>query len=321
MEDDSTMRTFWVACVVLAALPCSARADLRFDVPHARLGEIRSGIPVQHQFSFRNDGPGDIELLEARTTCGCIKPTFTQKVIAPGQQGVVPLAIQTLTQPAGPHTWQLTVVYREAGEVKQAPLQVSAVVITEIVVEPAALTIVASGEVNATLTVTDMRAQPTPIKSLESTAPWLRLRAEAPIRTDKGHVLYRIAVQVGEDCPAGRHDETIVLHSADPIYGQLRVPVVVSKRAAARVVATPADLELRTLARLVRLTDSQGQPVVVEMAAAENPAVKCQVVPEGVRVTLDRSALATPGAGETRLNIRLRAPTAETLRVLVRWDD
>src|SRR2546427_745493 len=105
----------WAIWTVVAALALAgqARADLRFDGTSVNLGEVRAGVPLVCQFAFVNDGPSAVELIEARPGCGCLKPQLDQLRFVPGQHGVIPLEIHTLGQAAGPHTWLLTICYRD----------------------------------------------------------------------------------------------------------------------------------------------------------------------------------------------------------------
>src|SRR5437764_15023342 len=98
---------FWAIYTIAAFLGAGGqgRADLRFDSTSVKLGEIRAGVPLVSQFTFVNDGPGTVELTEARPGCGCLSPRLEQRPFAPGQRGTIPLEIHTLGQAARPHTW------------------------------------------------------------------------------------------------------------------------------------------------------------------------------------------------------------------------
>src|SRR5262249_35153224 len=152
-------------------------ADLHFDGTTVKLGEIRAGVPLVSQFTFVNDGPGTVEVLEARPGCGCLVPLLEQRQFAPGQRGVIPLEIHTLGQPAGPHTWQLTLTYRDGEQFREKTLAVTATVVIEVSVQPASLTLFADGPVTHELTLTDLRPKPLAITRVETTAPWLHGKA------------------------------------------------------------------------------------------------------------------------------------------------
>src|SRR5947207_10267145 len=111
----------WAFCAVLTALAADgqARADLRFDATAVNLGEIRAGVPLVSQFTFVNDDPGAVEVSEVRPGCGCLSARLEQRRFTAGQHGVIPLEIHTLGQAAGPHTWQLTIAYRDGDQVRE----------------------------------------------------------------------------------------------------------------------------------------------------------------------------------------------------------
>jgi Protein of unknown function (DUF1573) len=204
---------------------------LRFEPASLRLGEIRSGVPLSCQFTFVNTGPHSVELVEARPGCGCLKPRFEQRVFSAGQQGIIPLEIQTLGQPAGPHTWQMTVVYREGEHLHEQALQVIATVVTEISVQPASLLLLAEGAMTHMVTVTDLRAEPLRISSVETTAPFLHAEPGPFAKDEFGNFTCKIKVQIDSKTPVGRHDELLVIHTSDPIYPEFKIPITVVKRA------------------------------------------------------------------------------------------
>ena len=47
------------------------------------------GGQVSHTFTFTNTGTAPLVILEARSSCGCTKPTFTARPIEPGQKGEI----------------------------------------------------------------------------------------------------------------------------------------------------------------------------------------------------------------------------------------
>src|SRR5205823_2617155 len=94
--------TFPVAALfALAGTP--ARADLRFAQPIASAGEVRTGIPLAHRFTYVNEGPEAVEITETRGSCGCLTPRLAQRVLQPGETGTLVLEVNTLSQDAGYH--------------------------------------------------------------------------------------------------------------------------------------------------------------------------------------------------------------------------
>ena len=244
------------------------------------MGEIRSGLPMTCQFDFANCGKKALEVVEVRPGCGCLKPRLDQRSFTPGQRGMLPLEVQTLGQAAGPHTWHLTVHYREGGsdQIREQALEVNATVVTEVSVQPAALTLVTEGGLSQEITVTDLRAAPLKIVGVKSTSAQVQVEAGDFAKDANGNFSSKITVQASADLEPGRHDEFLVIHTDDPQYGEFKIPVTVVKQVTRRITAMPAEVLLHSSA-LVRLRDQQDQPVVVECVTSDHPNVICQWAP------------------------------------------
>jgi Protein of unknown function (DUF1573) len=271
------IRAAWAICTVAIVLvaPPHCRADLRFDAVTVDLGDIRSSVAVSREFAFVNNGPEVVELVEARPSCGCLKPRLDTTHFAPGKRGGVALEVNTLGQPAGPHAWQLTLVYKVGVEVKEQTLQVSATVVTEVTVQPAAVTLVVEGALTHELTLTDLRARPLVITAVETTSSWLTAAAGPLVRDAFGNATSKIRLAIAAECPVGRHSESVVIHTSDPTYSALTVPVTVVKREAPACMVTPSEVRLTTGPRLVRVADRFDRAVQVQNVQAGDPAVAC----------------------------------------------
>src|SRR5262249_53308984 len=141
----------------------AARADLRFASPVVHAGVVRTGAPLAHQFTFINQGPETVELIDARPSCGCLRPSVTKRVYQSGEEGRLKLEVHTLNQAAGPHNWTVRLQYRCGESTYEAVLQLSAKLITEVLVQPAAMVVIADKATNHELTLTDLRSHPLPI--------------------------------------------------------------------------------------------------------------------------------------------------------------
>lgn len=63
--------------------------DLQHD-----FGPVKKGAVAQYSFSFKNGGKQDLQITNVAPACGCTSSEFT-KVVPPGQQGQVTLAVNT----------------------------------------------------------------------------------------------------------------------------------------------------------------------------------------------------------------------------------
>jgi hypothetical protein len=207
-----------------------ARAELRFAAVRVDLGEVRSGAKLGHAFMFVNAGPGPVEIVEARPSCGCLRPRLERTRYQPGERGSIPLEVNARGESAGPHTWRLQLLYREGGQTREATLEVAARVITEVTLQPAALTLIADGPITQDILLTDLRPQPLTLRHLSTSAAYLKARAGERVRDGLGHWVYHIRLEFSGDCPEGRHDEALVLYTDDPEYGELKLPITLTRR-------------------------------------------------------------------------------------------
>ena len=52
-------------------------------------GEIPTGDPVTHKFTFTNTGDIPLIISSAKASCGCTVADYTKEAIAPGAEGMV----------------------------------------------------------------------------------------------------------------------------------------------------------------------------------------------------------------------------------------
>src|SRR5205807_404185 len=142
-------------------------------------------------------------------------------------------------QSAGDRAWTVDVSYRAGGELKQQTVRLTGHIIAEVQVQPAALTVFTDHALEHTLIVTDIRAKPLKITAARASASYLKPRIGDPSRDEQGHWKCRITLEVSADCPEGRHEERLDVITSDPDYPDLRIPVVVVKRAKQRLTVTP----------------------------------------------------------------------------------
>ena len=101
-----------------------------------------------------------MEIAEARASCGCLTPRLTAREVKPGEEMGVELEINTLSQPSGPNSWTVQLRYRERETLKETTLRLSAQLISEVMVEPAAMVLLADKSAGHEVKVTDTRSKP-----------------------------------------------------------------------------------------------------------------------------------------------------------------
>jgi hypothetical protein len=305
----------------------TARAELEFSETRAEVGDVRSGPVLSHAFRFVNQGPATSDIIDVRASCGCLTPRLERRSYAPGEEGRLVLEVNTLTQAAGPHTWRLDLRARTGSNLQDVALLLSGTLVTEVTVQPAALSLFVDRAVSEEVVVTDLRSTPFTIVAVAATSPAVPVHAGVRYRDAAGHWTCRIAVQVADDYPEGRHEETLSIYTDDPLYRELKVPLTIVKHLRQRLSAAPAEVGLQAApgqplpSRIVLLRDRDNQPVVVSDVQADSPAVTCQWArgPDNmatVKIHVDGAQLPA-GSLRTTVHVRVSAPVPEVIDIPV----
>src|SRR5262245_20794033 len=110
-------RTVVPCLLVVAGLGTPlARAELTCQAPIFQAGQLNSGKTLVHRFSLVNRGSQVVQVNEVKPGCGCLKAGLDRKSFKPGETGTLTVEISTVTQPAGPNTWVVSVRGSEAGK-------------------------------------------------------------------------------------------------------------------------------------------------------------------------------------------------------------
>jgi hypothetical protein len=310
--------------VVLAAGP--ARAGLECPEPVANGGEVRSGVTLRHVFRLVNRGPAAVDVTDVRSSCGCLVPRVDRRHLAPNEEGSLPVEVNTLRQGAGSHNWRIVVRYVEDGKPGELSVILAARVISEVRVEPPALSIHTEAGIAHVLTVTDRRPRPLAVRAVESSMQELRVCVGGAGRDSSGLSGTTVRVEVPADFPEGRHVGVLRILTDDPTYAELEVPVTVVKRPAQQVWASPAEVLLSgppgtaLPAQVVLLSAAQGREVRVDRVEPDDAALECRwAAGPGPRSTLriraDRARIPS-GTLKTAVRVHLRAPSPGTVVVI-----
>ncbi|MDE6564724.1 MAG: DUF1573 domain-containing protein [Muribaculaceae bacterium] len=125
-----------VAIVLMAAVPASARkpgekVGLEFPELSYDFGTIEGGEGkyVVHEFTFNNTGDGAVAVISAIASCGCTRPEYTRKPVAPGKTGKVKVTFNTAGQ-KGEINKDIKLRLRSAnGKSEQVTLRIAGVVV------------------------------------------------------------------------------------------------------------------------------------------------------------------------------------------------
>ncbi len=313
--------------VVASVAQSFAWADLRFLERSFNAGEVKSGSPLSHRFRFVNDGPEPVEITDLRASCGCLTPKVPQRTYHSGEEGWVQLDVNTLSQPPGANTWRVQVGYRAGGTAAQTSLELTAQVLIEISVTPAAMTVFADSAISHEIVLADRREKPLSIVEVRASSPKLKAQVTEQFRDVLARWIRKVRVEVTGDCPDGRHEETLTLHTDDSSYRELRVPITIVQRPRQRVIAALTQVSLQVPAgqaapsKIVLIRDSENQPVVVENVRADDPAVVIHFA-QGpanmatVKISVDRTRLQK-GTFRSAVHVEVREPLRQTLTIPV----
>ena len=318
---------FLLLAVAVAAEP----SPLAIDKATVDRGEVRANKPLVQTFQLKNTSADAISITDVIGVCGCVRPMVGTRMLGPGESTDLTVGVNLLTQPDGPGSWATTVRFRTAAippVVGEHVVRVAAKVRKDVTVEPVALVLSAETEITGTLTVRDGRGKPLTVTGVRLGVSGVTTTVKAP--TDAGGKRSQtIEITVTDVCVAGAHADEACIDTDDPEYGELRVPVRIVKKAAAKgVSALPATATLRfaksqpTASALVRLRDAADGGVVIESAAADHEAVACKWAAgpgtmTTLRVTVDWAKATGPGTAVVTVN--LKGPAAETIFIPVSW--
>jgi hypothetical protein len=299
------------------------RADLHFAADQVEIGKVKRGAPLAHEFTFTNEGPENVAITEVRVSCGCLRPRLEQRTYRPGEGGTLRIEVNTLTQAAGPHAWRADIRYRKGSEECDTAVVLSGTVVAEITVEPPELVIFAEHAISHELRVTDQRPKPLTLTKMETTSPAIKAQLTGESRDTQGRATRTIRLDVAENFPEGRFQETLHIKTDDPLYRDLQVPVTVVKRSQQRVTAMPASVELMVPrgqaipSRIVRLSAKDAKAVEIDRIIPSDSSIRCTWArgpgtQATLRIAIDRTQVQADGIRGT-IEIQVSQPTPETL--------
>jgi hypothetical protein len=285
-------------------------------------GSLRGGPTIKQSFTVVNRGSGDVAIVHAQPSCGCLAPNFSKRTLTPGQSATVEIQIGTLTQPEGDNLWTVRLFYRTASsEVDNVlDLQVKAKLTREVGIEPAALRLAGKPGLAHQLTLTDRRAKPFEITRIVPSSDRLIAAADAGWQKATDGWVRTIHVAISATCPSGRQDEAVQIFSSDPDYRELRVPITVVRTDRQRFLVAPGQVALEaTTSATVLIRDQQGEPVEIESIEADDASLTCQIT-AGAAATAAVKVSVKPGSTPARwsiLRVQIKAPAAQEVRVPV----
>lgn len=84
-------------------------------------GTIKNDRPAVHEFEFTNNGDGNLVIVDATAECGCTRPEWPEKPIAPGKKGKVKVSYNPIGRPG---SFEKTVTVKTNGSPKKARIKI-----------------------------------------------------------------------------------------------------------------------------------------------------------------------------------------------------
>lgn len=136
-----------------------------FETPVYDFGKAKAGTEVVHDYKFKNEGTGPLEILRVKPGCGCTTAGEHTKIVQPGESGVIPIKLKPGSH-AGPVNKRITVNTNIPGKDAVITLEIKGTVWSPVQVTPrsAAFARLTPDHVNAgvtrTLTIVNNLDQP-----------------------------------------------------------------------------------------------------------------------------------------------------------------
>ena len=209
-------------------------------------------------------------------------------------------------------------------------LEVLAVLLTEVKVEPAKLAVYTDATLRHDVTVTDLRPKTLRVTRALFASPHLGATVAAVPATATAPASYRITVEVRGSLPEGQHEDVLCIATDDPVYRELRVPVSVVK--CSRQCVSPRRTGWNSTiprgqpapSRVVVIRAGNGdEEVVVDRVEADDPALRCRWV-QGpgkmatLRVSVDHTRVKDVLNSAVRVYVSKPAATVLTIPVVCR---
>lgn len=205
------------------------RPALAFDQYAVNLGPITPMGTARARFRFTNLSDRPVKILNLKPSCGCLKPRLDKRNFAPGETGQFFVQVSTAGEQPGPRAYTIEVEYEDPEPQKTLLTFRMELPPRQVYITPRAVLVYVFDE-NTTekeITVTDNRLNPITITGVDSPAKFITA-AVAETKTEDGVQKSRIAVKV-LPVPMGRHNTYVRVHTDDPKFPVLSVPVIVHR--------------------------------------------------------------------------------------------
>lgn len=212
--------------------PVSERTALSFGEYLVNLGRLAEGKPAGAIFRFTNTGDKPLKILDFAPSCGCLTPRLEKMDYQPGEQGRFVVVADTAGEGSDKadslKQHYVDVRYHDGTGEKRERVHVKFVLpARRVQIAPRALLIYQGNDQPTTreIIVTDRRASPITIRSVECSSPLAKLEAELAETMDDPQRAKISLTVVG--APSGMIETRVLIHTDDPEQPVLYVPLVI----------------------------------------------------------------------------------------------
>ncbi len=209
-------------------LQAAERPALAFDQYLVNLGPTEPSQQVFARFSFTNASDRTVEIKELKPSCGCLNPRLAKRIYGPGEPGEFSLRVQTANEQPGPKTYYCKIIYDD-GKPREADVTFKLTLPEKtVIVRPKALAFYQFNDqpTYRDIVVTDFRMRKLQLTGVECSTKFANVALGDPGFDPDGNRLHKIIVLV-QKVPPGRHRGLITIHTDDPKFPQLRVPLLI----------------------------------------------------------------------------------------------
>lgn len=224
--------------------------SLSFEQYLIDYGQVVPTEEVRTHFGFMNMADRAIQIDRLEPSCGCLQPKLDDKYreLDPGERGEFLIRIQTANQAVGPKEYTVIVHYRDP-EPRQTTVRFQVTLPdNQVALKPRALMMYLSGTAPMVQTaeVIDRRPNKFEIVRLEcEPANLATIEPSGEFDDSEDHRHYKLQIHVNPELPDGAHRGVIWVHTNDPAYKTLRLPVAIHKGVAPKTARKGFDLRSR----------------------------------------------------------------------------
>lgn len=205
------------------------RPSLVFQHYAANIGNVGPTSVVGARFRFRNMGKHPVHIVEARPSCGCLKPRIAKRDYTPGENGELILPVQTPNQSPGPHDYRLLVRYTDP-KPREVELSLKVVLPEKLLmVQPRALAVYQLGRQRTIreIAVFDYPKLGLKLTGVEINSKLATVQLGESSVDEFGHPTHRVKVVVPAHVPPGQHRALVTITTDNKRYPRIKVPLII----------------------------------------------------------------------------------------------